>query len=70
MYIEYDSEADGAYIWFVPDIEKCKHAYSKEVWPDEFNDELGILFDNNGKILGIEIQPASKYIVENLLNDR
>lgn len=67
MKFEYDKEVDGLYIWFVDDIEKEKVNYSKEVWPEELNDEIGLLFDSEGKLMGLEIQPASKYINEQLL---
>lgn len=66
MNIEYDPEADGAYIWLV-DIERDKARYSGEIRPSEFHDEVGFLFDDAGKILGIELQPASKYLDAALL---
>ncbi|WP_321308613.1 DUF2283 domain-containing protein [Marinifilum fragile] len=66
MKLEYDKEVDGLYIWFV-DIEKDKPNYDSEIWPNEFKDEFGILFDKNGHIMGIEIQPASKYFNKNIL---
>lgn len=60
MNYEYDKEVDGLFIWFV-DIESNKHKYQKEVRPSELSDEIGLLFDNEGKLMGLEILPASKY---------
>ncbi|GAA3954488.1 DUF2283 domain-containing protein [Chitinophaga oryziterrae] len=68
MKYEYDKEVDGLYIWFVNDIEKDKINYEKEIWPSELKDEIGLLFDNRGKLMGLEIQPASKYFDDEKLN--
>lgn len=62
LNIEYDPESDGAYIWLVADIEKEKARYAGEIRPAEFHGEVGFLVDEAGKILGIEFQPASKYL--------
>lgn len=62
MKIEYDEEVDGLYIWLVNDIERDKDKYSSEIWPTELKDEIGLLFDAEGKLMGFEIQPASKYL--------
>jgi uncharacterized protein YuzE len=64
MKYEYDKEVDGLYVWFVNNIEEDKVNYRKDVWPDELEGEIGFLFDNKGKIMGLEIQPASKYFDE------
>ncbi len=61
MTYEYDREADGLYIWFIEDIEKERINYKGELWPVELNNEVGMLFDNEGKLMGIEVLPASKY---------
>ena len=67
MDYEYDKEVDGLYIWFVDDIEKEKVNYESEIWPTELKDEIGLLFDRGGKLMGIEILPASKYFDERKL---
>ncbi|MGD9732919.1 MAG: DUF2283 domain-containing protein [Desulfamplus sp.] len=67
MNYEYDAEVDGIYIWFVDDIEKEKDKFSQEFWPEELNEEIGLLFDKNGKLMGLEIQPASKYMYDKFL---
>jgi len=61
MKIEYDSEADGLYIWFSNDIESFKREYAEEKWPKELNQEIGHLFNSEGKLMGLEVIPASKY---------
>ena len=67
MMYEYDEEVDGLYLWFVDDIEREKHRYREEIWPEELNGEIGLLFDESGKLMGLEIQPASKYMYEQFL---
>lgn len=68
MKYEYDKEVDGLYIWFLNDIEENKINYESEIWPNELKDEIGLLFDNNGKLMGLEIQPASKYFDDKKLD--
>ncbi len=71
MKYEYDEEVDGLYIWFVDDIDKEKINYKNEIWPKEFKNEIGILFDKDGKMMGLEVQPASKYLEKKkLVNSR
>ncbi len=66
-FYEYYEEVDGLYIWFINDIEKEKRKYSREVWPKDLKEEIGLLFDHDGKLMGLEIQPASKYIYNDIL---
>jgi uncharacterized protein YuzE len=67
MHIEYDIEVDGAYVWFVDDIENIAPECSTEIWPSELRDEIGLIFDKSGKLVGLEVMPASKYLRANLL---
>lgn len=67
MKYEYDQIADGLYIWFVSDIDSQKEIYEGEIWPIEFKNEIGLIFAKDGKLLGMEIQPASKYFAEEVL---
>lgn len=69
MKYEYDKEVDGLYIWFVKDIEDKSGNYNHEIWPEELKNEIGLLFTNNGKLLGLEIMPASKYFEQKQLDD-
>lgn len=67
MTYEYDPEVDGLYIWFVGNMEQEKSNYTEEVWPAELKNEVGLLFSKDGKLMGLEIQPASKYFDEKSL---
>jgi uncharacterized protein YuzE len=69
MKFEYDPEADGLYIWFVKDIEIDGKNYAGEIWPEELKNEIGMIFDKSGKLMGLEVLPASKYFDEEILND-
>jgi len=69
MQYEYDSEADGLYIWFMDDIEENKTDYAGEIWPNELKNEIGLIFAKDGKLMGLEIQPASKYFDAKKLNN-
>ena len=67
MRIEYDPEADGAYIWLIDNIDARREECVSEIWPQELNGHVGLLLDKDGKIMGIEVLPASKYLVPELL---
>jgi|GEM_PF-1092317 len=69
MTYEYDKEVDGLYIWFVKNIEDEKENYEGEIWPKELKNEIGLLFDNKGKLLGLEVMSASKYFEQKKLNE-
>jgi uncharacterized protein YuzE len=73
MEIEYDSESDGAFLWIVDDIdERNTHkekAIKGEIWPKETKEEIGFLFGQDNKLIGIELLFASKYLPSNLLTD-
>lgn len=67
MNIEYDEEVDGACVWLVDDIELHKHEVVREVWPAELNDAIGLLLSADGRLIGIEVQPASTHLPPELL---
>jgi uncharacterized protein YuzE len=67
VYVEYDEDVDGAYIWLVDDIEIRRADVTHEVWPDALRDEVGLLFSEDGKLLGIELQPASERLEPEIL---
>jgi uncharacterized protein YuzE len=66
--LEYDPEVDGALVWFRT-VERDEDKFSREVWPRELQGKIGFLLDDHGRIVGIEILSASKYIDERLLNE-
>ncbi len=55
MKIEYDKEADAAYIYLVESIGK-----GEAVKTIELNQNIILDFDKQGKLLGIEVLDASK----------
>jgi len=65
--MKYDKDVDGLYIWFV-NIEEEKSNYENEIWPEELKNEIGLLFGENGKLLGLEVMPASKYFEQERLD--
>lgn len=65
MKYEYDEEADGLFIWFVED-ECAKYDY--EIWPEELKGDIGVLFDKNGRLFGLEVIFASKYFPQEKLD--
>lgn len=69
MKYEYDKDVDGLYIWFVNNIEESREDYEGEIWPKELKNEIGLLFNKNGKLLGLEVMPASKYFDKEKLDD-
>ena len=69
MQYEYDKEVDGLYIWFVDDIEKEGECYGGEIWPKELKYEIGLLFQKDGKLLGLEVLFASKYFPQEKLDE-
>ena len=62
MKIEYDKEADAAYIYIEHPIGFGQ--VSKTV---ELNEDIAIDFDKTGKLLGIEILDASKVLDKKIL---
>jgi uncharacterized protein YuzE len=69
MKYEYDKEVDGLYIWFNNILESGKEVYENEIWPDDLKNEIGLLFDSQGHLLGLEILPASKYFEQRKLDE-
>jgi uncharacterized protein YuzE len=68
MKYEYDKEVDGLFIWFVNNIENEKENYENEIWPKELREEIGLLFGKNGKLLGLEVMPATRYFDQEKLD--
>ncbi len=61
MKIEYDKEADAAYIYFK------EIAKGEVVQTISLNDSVNIDLDKEGKTLGIEILDASKNLPSNAI---
>lgn len=70
LLIEFDSEADAAYVYF------DENQQGKITATDSFKIEghldfgtLNIDFDKNGKIMGLEILAAKKVLPSSLIED-
>ena len=61
MRIEYDKEADSAYVYF-KDINEGEVA-----WTVSLNESVNLDLDSRGKTLGIEILEATKNLPENAI---
>lgn len=67
MKYEYDPEANGIFILFFDELEKERDMLSQEFWPEELNEEIGLLFDKNGKLMRLKMLPTSKYMYDSFL---
>ena len=67
MEFEYDSEVDCLYVWFInPDANRSN--YGNEVWPEDFNGDIGFIFDKRGHLMALDILKASKYFDQEKLD--
>lgn len=62
MKIEYDQEADAAYVYFIHPIKDKEAVRTSSVTENIFID-----FDKNNKLLGLEILNASRVMKKELL---
>lgn len=62
MRFEYDKEVDAAYIYLEYPIKRGEAKKSVEL-----NESIIVDFDNNGRILGVEILNASKVLKKETL---
>jgi len=65
MKIEYDDEADAAFVWLLEELHQQR--YTSEVWPGEFREQIGLLFDEGNKLVALEILFASSWLSPALL---
>ena len=63
MRIEFDKEADVAYIYIQQEIGEGEVARTIEV-----NESIILDFDASGKLMGIEILNAKKNLTKDILN--
>lgn len=70
MKIEYDKNADAAYIYLISE-EEIKTEWVKKTYscdPIEVYGMINLDFDSNGFLGGIEVMDASKKLSKELLN--
>ncbi len=69
MRFTYDSSADAAYIYLVPEITPGQVAKTYACDPLEVGGQINLDFDSSGKLLGVEVLDASKRLPEALLKE-
>jgi len=62
MKIEYDKEADAAYLYLVETIGE-----GEAVKTIQLNDNIILDFDKNGKLIGMEVLNASRVLNKEVL---
>lgn len=67
MHVEYDSETDAAFIFLVPDEMLGPGLIAHEVWPPECSERVGLLFNEEEQLVGIEVLFASAVLPAELL---
>ena len=65
MKLEYDKEADAAYIYIDDPIEDG--GVKKTI---ELNENIILDFDKNNKLIGVEILDASKVLKKKVLSEK
>jgi len=67
MKLEYDPQIDAAYISLADEIGSGAAATTVPVDPEEIDGEINLDFDRDGRLIGIEIQSASRFLPPSLL---
>jgi uncharacterized protein YuzE len=70
MRIEYDPEADAAYITLVEKGSGSRVAQTVPVDPAEVNGEINLDFEESGRLIGIEVLDASRLLPPEALSDQ
>jgi uncharacterized protein YuzE len=68
MRLTYDKQIDAAYLYLV-DISPDQVSKTVPVDPQELDGEINLDFDRDGRLVGIEIQNASRFLSRVLLED-
>ena len=67
MRFEYDHEADAAYLRLLPLEATSEVARTVSLDPTEVDGEINLDFDREGRLIGVEIQDASRFLDPKLL---
>jgi uncharacterized protein YuzE len=67
MHVEYDADTDAAFIFLVEDGRLTPGVIANEVWPPELHERIGLLFDGEQKLLGLEVVGASALLPARVL---
>lgn len=65
----YDNDSDNISISFVG-TDRGRIQVKKEFWPVDLHNNIGLLFDESDKFLGLKILSASKYLRKYLLQTK
>jgi uncharacterized protein YuzE len=68
MDIEYDDDADAAYVWLVARPADMSQVVDAELWPEELQNKIGLLFDDEKRLVGLEFLSASRYLPRGVLD--
>jgi len=69
LRVTYDAQVDAAYIYFVESISPGGVATTYSCDPAQVKGMINLDFDSAGRLLGLEILDASRYLPEALLRD-
>ncbi len=69
MHVEYDDDSDAAFVWLVADEPK-EEMIAHELWPPELRGKIGLLFDDQSRVIGLEVLEASVHLRKELLESR
>ena len=70
MDIEYDEDADAAFVWLVGRPDEQSQIIGSELWPEELRGKVGLLFDAQKRLIGLEVLEASSRLPEAALHGR
>jgi len=62
MYIEYDGESDAAFLWAIEPDELAPGTIDGELWPQECQDHIGLLFNDAKQLVGVEVLFATAHL--------
>jgi uncharacterized protein YuzE len=65
MDIEYDQDTDAAFIWL--GTRPTSQVIEDELWPAELKGHIGLLFDSDRRLIGLEVLFASEHLPGELL---
>ena len=65
MDIEYDKDADAAFVWLAS--RPAGQVIDGELWPEELRGHVGLLFDSQKRLIGLEVLSASTHLPVELL---
>lgn len=69
MRLTYDKQIDAAYLHLVDTIGPNQVSKTVPVDPREIDGEINLDFDRDGRLIGIEILAASRFLSRSLLEN-